>query len=38
MKNKSALHDGNNNSKEKQNLSETLRMPKGAKKPKNTSK
>jgi hypothetical protein len=34
MKKKNALNDGVENAKEKQALSETLRMPKGVKKPK----
>lgn len=38
MAKKNAMNDSVENAKEKQGLSETLRMPKGAKKPKNTSK
>gem|GEM_PF-820127 len=38
LKKKNVLNDGVENAKEKQALSETLRMPKGVKKPKNTSK
>lgn len=38
MAKKNAINDGVINTKEKQGLDETLRMPKGIKKPKNTSK
>lgn len=38
MTKKNAMNDGVKNAKEKQGLDETLRMPKGVKKPKNTSK
>lgn len=38
MSKKNAMNDGVKNAKETQGLDETLRMPRGAKKPKNTSK
>lgn len=38
MTKKNAMNDGVVNAAEKQGLEQTLRMPKGTKKPKNTSK